>query len=121
MIAFRVSKSSADPIFVCDLCHRVVESPDDGNLLAIDDRTHELVVGWLVHKKCDRQMRGIMPFRAATIDIGPVAGSTIKHVMSKTRRSFSSATVKAITDMTRRLAGLDTLAVPPHNNPRDPE
>jgi hypothetical protein len=96
MIAFRVSKRAATPVFVCDLCHQVIPSPDDGNVLAIDARTHELLAGWMIHKDCDRQMREILPFTAATLDLGSVARSLIKHSMSKIEMPFPAATVEEI-------------------------
>ena len=108
MIAFRVSKQSATPVFVCDLCHQVIPSPDDGNVLSIDARTHELLAGWMAHKNCNSQMRKLLPFATATLDLGSVARSLIKHSMHKTEMPFSAATVKGIKSVAAKIESRET-------------
>lgn len=104
MIAFRISKQSIEPIFVCDKCSQVISHPADGNLLSIDSRSHELLVGWLVHKKCDRDMRAKMPFQAATADLSDVAGRAFPIRIIKSQRPFNDSTMNMLDEVYEKLS-----------------
>lgn len=73
MIAFKISRSSTYPIFICDFCHKQITT--EGSAISADDRDYELLVAWITHKSCTKDLMDRLPYSAVATELSDVLAS----------------------------------------------